>query len=476
LKLSLLLQEVGVKPKNDFEISSISANSKEIRMGSLYIAVKGTTHDGHSFLEDAIKSGARVCIGEAPCPAALTQDQYIQVKDSREALGLIASAFYGHPTRKLKVYGVTGTSGKTTTAFLMESVLKARGDRVGLIGTVVFRFAGKEIPATHTTPGAVELQKIFYDMQQAGCDSVVMEVSSHALDQKRTLGVVFDGAIFTNLSPEHLDYHKTMDEYFKSKKILFTDYADSAKKHGKKFVAAVNEDDAYGEKLLKELGSKAHPFNTAGMNVGLNGIQGSVNGVAIQSSLLGQFNASNIAGVVSLFHFAGVSGAVISKGIEALQGVPGRMEKIENTKGLHVIVDYAHKPDALEKVLQTLSKIKTGRIITVFGCGGDRDTAKRPVMGKISESLSDLTFVTSDNPRTEDPQKIIDAILSGITDPSKVRVEPDRKLAIQEAIKEAKAGDIVLIAGKGHEDYQILGSQKVHFDDREEARAALTES
>ena len=369
----------------------------------------------------------------------------------------------------MQVYGVTGTSGKTTTTFLMESVLKAKGHKVGLIGTVMNKIGDQIQHSTHTTPGAVELQKLFREMQQAGCDSVVMEVSSHALKQHRTWGVCFDGAIFSNLTPEHLDYHPDMDDYFASKAMLFKEYADYAHAHGKKkFVASINKDSPFGEKLIHQLEHPKKSFVTVAPFSGAEFIAS-----GIKSHLAGTFNAENCASVVALFHAAGFSDSVIAKGIESLTGVPGRLEPVTNDKGITVLVDYAHKPDALEKVLKALRPSVTGKLICVFGCGGDRDTTKRPVMGEIAERLADHVVVTSDNPRTEDPQKIIEQILVGMKKKNH-DVEPDRKLAIERAISIAKAGDCVLVAGKGHEDYQIIGTEKLPFDDRVIAKIALS--
>lgn len=481
MKLSTLLDELSQKALSDLEISSITSNSKEVRLGSLFIATQGLTSDAHDFIPVAFQQGARFCIGEKKCPAGIDPSLYLQVPDSKKALGLVASAFYGHPSRKMQVYAVTGTSGKTTTSFLMESVLRAKNHRVGLIGTVLYRVGDRIITSTHTTPGAVEIQKLFYEMLQAGCDSVVMEVSSHALKQERAWGICFDGAIFTNLTPEHLDYHPDMADYFAAKARLFTDYADYAHQHGKKkFVASVNAADSYGMKLIELLSKKKQsfisvvPFDGSSLSVTSAGVTGDLHGVSVKSGLTGSFNGFNIAGVVELFRGMGFPVPVISKGIESLTGVPGRLESVPNTHGITVLVDYAHKPDALEKVLKALRPmVSGGRLITVFGCGGDRDKTKRPVMGRLAAELSDLVFVTSDNPRTEQPAQIIQEILGGISDQTRVQVMEDRRAAIGAAVSEARTGDLILIAGKGHEDYQIIGTEKQPFDDRVVAREAL---
>lgn len=472
MKLSTLLAELGFKSDVDLEVSSITANSKEVRLGSLFVAIEGLSYDGHTAIEQAFKSGARFVVGEKNPPASIDPSLYLKVPNSKQALGLIASAFYGHPSRKMQVYGVTGTSGKTTTSFLMESVLKAKGHKVGLIGTVIYKIGDQTYDSTHTTPGAVELQKLFHEMQKEGCDSVVMEVSSHALKQHRTWGVCFDGAIFTNLSPEHLDYHPDMEDYFLSKAMLFNEYSSYALKHGKKkFVASINSDSTVGDRLKKILEGLHRPGLSVEMFTGRElkqdskGMSGVVGESPFRSELRGSFNAENIAGVISLFRLSGVSDAVIARGIEQLRGVPGRLESVPNTHGITVLVDYAHKPDALEKVLKAIRPIASQKLITVFGCGGDRDTQKRPVMGEIAERFSDHVIVTSDNPRTEDPDQIIQQIVAGMK--KKIHtVEPDRRLAIERAIGMAIAGDFILIAGKGHEDYQIIGTEKRPFDDR----------
>jgi UDP-N-acetylmuramyl-tripeptide synthetase len=413
---------------------------------------------------------------------------YIQVRDSRKALARVAAHFYGNPSHSLLMIGVTGTSGKTTTTYLIESILKAAGHEVGVIGTVNFRYGSKIFDSTHTTPAAVELQRLLSEMKFAGCTAVVMEVSSHSLKQHRTSFIAFDGMVFTNLSPEHLDFHTDMDDYFRSKSILFTDMVEYSVSVGKKPYGAVNVDDEYGTRLCKDLETRPYPgfsfgrFGQRYLSVSLAGIQGKVGEIEVRSALAGQFNAYNILAGLEVTRGLGIQAEAISAGIENLRLVPGRLERVPNAKGVHVFVDYAHKPDALEKVLRTLREVRgPHRLLTVFGCGGDRDRKKRPVMGKIAVELSDYVYVTSDNPRTENPEAIISEILAGIPQEfSNYRVESDRKKAIFAAIEEAKTGDLVVIAGKGHENYQIIadstvpgGTRKIHFDDREVALEAL---
>ncbi len=420
--------------------------------------------------------------------------------DSRWALARMASHFYGNPSCGMLVVGVTGTSGKTTTTYLIESILKAAGHHVGVIGTVNMRHGEKIIPSQLTTPGSVELQRVLAQMKTEGCTAVVMEVSSHALKQHRTACIAFDGVVFTNLSPEHLDFHADMEDYFQAKALLFKEGVQFALASGKHPVAAINTDIPYGQRLLSELhasptrGFRIADFGHApiaqvsGQNLksDLFGIQGKIERISIHSPLMGQFNASNILAAVAVTQGLGISDSAISAGIADLSLVPGRLERVPNTHGIHVLVDYAHKPDALENVLRTLREIQDGhRLITVFGCGGDRDRKKRPVMGRLGVEFSNHTFVTSDNPRSENPNSIIQEILQGIPlqdlqDKKNFTVEPNREKAITAALHMAQPGDLVLIAGKGHEDYQIIAdpdhpgkTKKIHFDDREIAIKAM---
>ncbi|MEO5970204.1 MAG: UDP-N-acetylmuramoyl-L-alanyl-D-glutamate--2,6-diaminopimelate ligase [Bdellovibrionia bacterium] len=453
------------------EVTGITSDSREVQPGFIFVAIQGGSQDGRQFIDTAIQRGAILILGEDDTAHV----PYIRIKDVRCALAALAAEFYGNPSLSLLIIGVTGTSGKTTTTYLLESILQAAGHHVGMIGTISFRFGAKVFPSTHTTPGPVELQRLLFQMKEEGCTAVVMEVSSHALKQKRVNSISFDGMIFTNLSPEHLDFHPDMEDYFQAKALLFSEVAKFSLGQGKVPVAAINEDDEYGRRLLTSV-----TLNSQGFHVGQNfritpgGITGTINGITIQSPMTGHFNCSNIAGAVSLAQSLGITSQVIENGVRNLSGVPGRLEGVLNDFGIHVWVDYAHKPDALEKVLKTLGALRQGsRLITVFGCGGDRDRKKRPLMGKIAVESSDLVFITSDNPRTEDPSAIIDEILGGTAGHTNFVIEVDRKQAIFKAIQNAQSGDLVLIAGKGHEDYQILGTKKIHFDDREVAAEAF---
>jgi UDP-N-acetylmuramyl-tripeptide synthetase len=461
------------------EIKSVTSHSKEVRPGSVFVAVSGEKVDGTLLIEEALQSGASWVVSEKK----LNVSRSTQVKDARAALGFLASQLAGNPSDSMIVLGVTGTSGKTTTTYLLENILKADQHKVGVIGTIHIRIGDQVLPATHTTPGAVELQSTFLTMKHAGCTAVVMEVSSHALKQHRAYGVAFDGVIFTNLSPEHLDYHPDLEDYYQSKKLLFTDQARRSSARGKKIVAAIHDDQKYGSRLFKELNSisdspflkiKAFCVDDSVM-LDESGIHGVFSGISISSPLLARFNAENIASAVCLSQAMGIGESAIQAGINTLLAVPGRLERVLDPKlGRVILVDYAHKPDALEKVLLTLKELKkpTQKIITVMGCGGDRDRTKRPKMGEIGMRLSDILIVTSDNPRSENPQSIIEEITAPLPHGA-YRVEPDRKKAIETAIALAHSGDWVMIAGKGHEDYQIIGNQKIPFDDRKIAANAM---
>lgn len=480
---------------DQIRITSITSSSHEVCADCAFIAVRGETFDGHAFLSAAQEGGAALLIAECPMPQGI-RVPYLQVKDARLALGLLASAFFGHPSHHLTLIGITGTSGKTTTTYLAEALLKRSGYRVGVLGTVNFRFEDRVLPSTHTTPGPIELQKILAEMLRAGATAVVMEVSSHALKQHRTWGLAFDAAIFLNLSEEHLDYHPSMDDYFESKARLFFDYPPVAKKNGKYPRLMVCTDDAWGKKLLHALhqkGAKACGFGRSADNeirwsaleLSTRGLEGIVQDLRIRSPLLGGFNSQNVLAVIALGINLGLGKAAIEEGIAACAGVPGRLERVPNEAGIEVLVDYAHKPDALQKVLETLRLLlhrerPHARLITVFGCGGDRDRKKRPRMGEIATRFSDHTWVTSDNPRTEDPDLILQEIDAGIQHRERRTIERDRRKAIHAAVKACRKGDLLLIAGKGHETYQIIaapqhpsGTIKIHFDDREVAREAL---
>lgn len=452
----------------DRPFAALRADSTRVQTGDAFIALKGSVTDGHRFIPDALARGARLVICNAGRTVDAADATVLTVPDTKAALPAILSVLYPGAA-EVAMAGITGTNGKTTTTYLIESVLHRAGKGSGVIGTINTRYLGREVTSSLTTPGPVDLFEMLDTMRSHGVEVCVMEVSSHALDQDRIAGLAFRYALFTNLSQDHLDYHKDMESYFLAKRRLFIDHLDGP--------AVLNTDDRYGRRLADELpgavsygfapGALIHPVSMEnkadGLTLSLTGPGGTL---AIRSSLRGEMNAYNIMGAVGICQTMGIPDDEIREGIEALRGVPGRMEPVANTKGLSIIVDYAHTPDALDIVLRNARGFTRGRLLTVFGCGGDRDRTKRPVMGSIAAARADLAIVTSDNPRTEDPLAIIEDILNGIPDRSSIVVEPDRRRAICRAIGEMKPGDCLLIAGKGHEDYQIIGTTRIAFDDR----------
>jgi UDP-N-acetylmuramoyl-L-alanyl-D-glutamate--2,6-diaminopimelate ligase len=472
-----LFSTVAVSGKTDLEINAIASDSRKVQPGGLFVAVVGLRQDGRRFISEAIERGATVVVAEGPNPLdrPLT---YIQVADARQALAHLASYFYGNPTDGLHLIGVTGTNGKTTTTFLIQALLKTAGFRTGLLGTVRFDLGDTVRPATHTTPGVLELQALFAEMRGAGTSHVVMEVSSHALDQGRVEGCWFDTAVFTNLTQDHLDYHGTLETYFAAKRKLF----DQAGK------ALVNLDDSWGRRIREEIPDRCWGYGIAergefypkSMEIGPDGIRMTVASpigeMEIRSPLVGRYNIYNLLAAVGAGAALGLSKESIISGVAAMTGVPGRFEKVDAGQPFLVLVDYAHTEDALDRLLQAVSDLQPGRIITVFGCGGDRDRGKRPKMGGVSARHSDITVLTSDNPRSEPPLAIIQEIEAGLRSagPSaQYEIVPNRREAIARAVDLAEAGDAVVIAGKGHEDYQIIGNERFPFDDRQVAREAL---
>lgn len=484
------------------DILGITSDSRQVKKGFIYVAIKGGSINGHQFLEAIHNQGAAILIGTAASstlPKEI-QKKYIQVHSSHRALGILSSAFYGNPSQSVKIFGVTGTCGKTTTTYLLESILKECGYRVGVIGTVNFRSHTRILPSTQTTPGAVELQALMAEMIKDGVTAIVLEVSSHGLKQERVAGVFFDSVGFLNLSPEHLDFHPDMEDYYQSKKLLFTRCALDSASAGKIQAMTIYIKDEWGSRLYSELANQVgiHAYSVdkniinqninpiicpTSVQISAQGITLVIDQVTLKSSLIGNFNVNNILVAYGMAKQIGLDESMIQRGLKKLMVAPGRLESVKNSSQITVLVDYAHKSDALENVLKTLTEIKgTGKLILVFGCGGDRDRLKRPVMGSLAVRLSDYVIVTSDNPRTEDPLFIISEILLGIksTQLTNYNVEQDRKSAIIKAVNTAQAGDIILIAGKGHEDYQIIADPlnpgntiKIHFDDREVAAAAL---
>jgi UDP-N-acetylmuramoyl-L-alanyl-D-glutamate--2,6-diaminopimelate ligase len=476
------------------EITAITDDSRRVQSGSLFVAVKGERADGHGFLRQAVAAGASALVVEDPVPADSLRNlrssvPLIRVKNSRRAVGLLASRFYGHPSGRLGMIGVTGTNGKTTVTYLCKAVLEAAGRHVGIIGTVAYHIGSERLTASHTTPGAIELQSLLTRMLEAGLDSVVMEVSSHALALDRTVGCEFDVAIYTNLTQDHLDFHANMEDYFKAKLRLFTELrAGGAKARPKRVI--VNVDDPRGHLVC---GASAVPVWTYSVErqsdiraeeISLSLAGSSFTAVTpagrfpVTSCLVGEHNVYNVLAAIGVGLHEGLTPETIREGIGKVASVPGRFERVEEGQDFAVIVDYAHTEDALVRLLATAQALKTGRLITVFGCGGDRDRGKRPKMGRAAAERSDLVILTSDNPRTEDPMAILREIEAGVRqamDPARVRYQiiPDRRAAIEAAVAAAKPGDMVLIAGKGHEDYQIVGSARFPFDDRQVAQEAI---
>ena len=485
----------------DVDVLDLTDDSRVVKAGSLFVAVKGTQVDGHHFIDRAIQAGAAAVVidkaQEGDLSLLMTQSSdpssipVVQVDNSRRALGILAGRFYGDPSSRLRMIGVTGTNGKTTVTYLCKAILESVGRKVGLLGTVAYQIGSDTIPATHTTPGAVEFQRLLAQMVKAGLDTAVMEVSSHALALDRTSGCEFDVAVFTNLTQDHLDFHGTFDEYFRSKQRLFTELTARTSRSGSTR-AIVNIDDPKGRELCQSTGAPVWTYSLSApsdiraeqVQLHLEGTQFNAvtphGAIPIDTQLVGEHNVYNLLCAIAVALHEGVSLSAIRDGIQDIPNVPGRFERIDGGQAFTVVVDYAHTDDALDRLLTTAQALKVGRVLTVFGCGGDRDRGKRPKMGKVAARKSDLVFLTSDNPRTEDPLEIIREVEVGIregrmgtTGARGYSVEPDRALAIEAAIREAKPGDMVLIAGKGHEDYQIIGTQRHHFDDREIARAAI---
>lgn len=456
-------------------ITGIHSDSRKIEKGFLFIAVKGTAVDGHTYIPKAIEQGAVAVICEE-MPAEQKEDcTYIKVKDSADALGKIASAWNGYPSEKLKLTGVTGTNGKTTIATLLYEVFRKLGHKVGLLSTVCNYIDGSPIPATHTTPDPIELNKLLADMVAAGCEYAFMEVSSHAIDQKRISGLAFDGGIFTNLTRDHLDYHKTVEAYLKAKKKFFDDLPVSA-------FALTNADDKSGLVMLQNTKARKLTYSLRTLadfkgkilESHFEGTELEINGRDVFVHFVGKFNAYNLLAVYGAAVTLGKDPEEILIVLSTLRSVAGRFETIASPLGYTAIVDYAHTPDALTNVLNSIHEVlnSRGRVITVVGAGGNRDKGKRPLMAKEAVKLSDQVILTSDNPRFEDPEEIIKDMVAGLNgeDMKRTLCITDRTQAIKTAAMLAKKGDVILVAGKGHEDYQEIQGVKHHFDDREKLK------
>lgn len=502
MKLSRLLKDVDVlhiAGETEGEVFSVCYDSRMCGRGSLFVAVPGLARDGHNYISEAAERGARFIVHERDfdVPTGVTA---IRVGNARRALGVLGKNFYGHPSSRLCLVGVMGTNGKTTVTYLLEAILKVAGYRVGVLGTVNYRYHDKVMPAPNTTPESLELQKILREMADDGISHVIAEVSSHAVDLGRVEDCDFDLGIFTNLSRDHLDYHKSMEDYFQAKLRFFKEILPAGGKR-RPYKMVINGDDPWGKRILREAAAPFITFGTGGGNdvraevvsLSLDGIRVEIKSrhgaVSISSPIIGMFNLYNISAAVAAAFTLDAPEKDIREGIEGFTGVPGRLERVRAGDCPVVFVDYAHTDDALTGVLRSLSDLRKGRIITVFGCGGDRDRGKRPLMGKAATAHSDVTIVTSDNPRGEDPMEIIREIEGGIdaetvrkvlpeelsreTSGKSYAVLPDRKQAIDLAVSIAGLADMVLIAGKGHEDYQIVGGMRFPFNDRQAASEAL---
>lgn len=474
------LKTVEVIGRTDTEIASVHFDSRKIEKGSLFVAQSGTQVDGHTFIEKSIQAGAVAVICEV-FPEHLGEDVcYIKVEDSSIALGVVASNLYGNPTEKLKVIGITGTNGKTTTATLTYNLLESLGYAVALISTIRILIDGKEYPSTHTTPDVLSLNKVFNEAVKAGCEYAVMEVSSHAIHQNRIAGIHFEIGVFTNISHDHLDYHKTFTEYIKAKKKFFDEMPKTSK-------ALTNIDDKNGIVMLQNTPSKRYSyalktdadFKAKVLENQFEGMLLLLDGKEFWTSLIGQFNAYNLLSVYSIARLLDFGQEEILLHLSKLQNVDGRFQSFISEGGIISIVDYAHTPDALENVLTTIQSIRTRneKLITIVGCGGDRDKTKRPEMGEIASAQSDLAIFTSDNPRTEDPEVILQQMEEGVSPQNfkKTLKISDRKEAIKTALKMAEKGDIILIAGKGHETYQEVNGVRHHFDDMETTKELINQ-
>lgn len=484
MKIKQLIRVLGSeytrnKKLEDFEVKGISCNSKQVSDNYIFVAIKGSIEDGNRFITEAINKGAKaIVIQSAGMSDKLSvKIPAILVKDARLALAKLSAEFYGRPSAKIKVVGITGTNGKTTVSYLIETLLETGGLSPAVIGTINYRFNNKVIPSKNTTPGPVELQSMLKKMLRENINYVIMEVSSHSLDQNRIEGVEFHSSIFTNLTQDHLDYHKTLTKYFEAKAKLFKNMKPGS-------FAVINNDDRYAKKIKKltrakiitygidskaDLVAKDISLGSLGTEFSVVNKEGEVN---LNTKLIGKHNVYNILAAYAWAQTEGFDISAIKSGIEGLSHIPGRLERVDFNGDFAVYVDYAHTEDALSRVLLSLRQIYKKRIILVFGCGGERDKIKRPKMGRRASELADWVIITNDNPRSEDPEQIIRDIKKGLNKKN-FCVIPGRFEAIKRSLSLAGAGDVVLIAGKGHENYQIIKDRTIHFDDRETVRECL---
>ena len=463
------LAPVEVVGRAAVDVTDLAYDAREAGPGSLYFCIPGSRADGHHFAPGAVANGAVALVVQRTLELPVPQ---LVVEDARRAMPVAADAFFGRPTEQLEVAGVTGTNGKTTTAFLLYAILAAAGRRPGLLGTIESRVGGERRPAIRTTPEAIDLQRTFREMLDAGDRSAAVEATSHGSELGRLDRVGFSALVFTNLTQDHLDFHGTLERYFDAKRRLFTEARPPA---------AVNVGDEHGRRLAEEL--RGHnelltfglvddaELRPEELELGPRGAHFRAGGIELETRLRGRFNVENVLGAVAAARLLGIDDDAIAYGVRELRGVPGRFEAVDEGQPFAVLVDYAHTPDSLENVLRTARDLAQNRVICVFGCGGDRDRGKRPLMGQIATELADYAIVTSDNPRSEEPEAIIAEILEGVG--SEAEVEPDRREAIARAVAGAGEGDVVVIAGKGHEQGQQFADRTIPFDDREVARDAL---
>lgn len=478
-----------VQGNQNVSIQDITADSRAVKPNSLFIALDGATVDGHNYIDKAVDAGAVAVIVSKPVtvPADVC---VITVDDTRQAMMVCVPYFFDYPANRMRMVGVTGTNGKTTTTHMIRHILKAQGFKVGVIGTVHIMIGDTSYPIHNTTPDVVDLQHILHQMVQENVEYCVMEVSSHALALGRVSGVEFDTAVFTNLTQDHLDFHKTFENYLAAKCKLFEQVSAPNQVKDNKG-AVINIDDSYGYRVMEKTTAPTITYSTLGkgtlnasdVHMSTKNSQYTVNykgeSYPVSMNTTGLFNVYNTLAAIGACLQEGISMEAIDTALKTFSSVPGRFELIEEGQDFAVVVDYAHTPDGLQNILETAKAIKENRIIIVFGCGGDRDATKRPIMGRIAAEYGDKIYVTSDNPRTEDPVQIVKDVEVGVKEAlregTSYEVIVDRREAINHAIYDAKAGDIVIIAGKGHENYQILKNETIHFDDREEARKALKE-
>ncbi len=484
-KLKDILEGIEIKSVDgtiNADIYGITTDSKAVKENFIFIAVKGGSYDGHDFIKEAIEKGAKAVIAQED-PGDIKNATKIIVSDSRKALAEIAHKFFDKPAAKARVIGITGTNGKTTISYLAESVLKLAGFNTGVIGTVNYRYGSRQIPATNTTPGALQLVEILNGMVTKGVNSIVMEVSSHSLEQHRVWGIDFKTAVFTNITPEHLDYHKNMHEYKNAKAKLF-------ERLSKQDTAVLNIDDEFGKELVSRVKSQVLTYGfTKDADIRPESVSFTSQGIELKaitpagklklhSKLSGRFNLYNILATIGIGISEKIALDKIAAGIQAVEFVPGRLQEISCGQPFKVYVDYAHTDDALKNVLTVLRELTRGKIITLFGCGGNRDTFKRPRMGKVASELSDYVIITTDNPRSESPQDIAEEVIKGVPKNKldKTYIILDRQEAIKKAISLAEENDTVLLAGKGHETYQIFKNMVQQFDDREIVKKILVET